>query len=156
IMIYILQTIVYAFLMYIIYIGILKDKPVHRFNRIYLLISIILPFLLPFIKLSFLSNNDSLITQYLSLRLPEITITDAEMQVQTNNWLWMAAWVYIIISISFLIYHLYRFWSLKKFICRAEKEKYNEYTLVKNTEHGPGSWGKYIFIPGKEIDQNIL
>ncbi|AXT51815.1 M56 family peptidase [Aquimarina sp. BL5] len=75
---YILQIIAFQLLFLVIYDLFLKKETFFNWNRTYLLITPILSFLLPLIKLDFIRQN--IPTAYI-IQLPEVLITDFPMQV---------------------------------------------------------------------------
>lgn len=155
-MLYLFQTIVYAAICCLFYLLFLKDRPMHRFNRIYLLTCALIPFLLPFIKLNFLSDRESPVNQYMNVQMPEIVVTDAKMNDSISNVFLLSAMIYALVSFSILLVNIYKWIRLKYVIRKAEKLKMQDYTLLSHTGYGPGSWGRYIFLPEADADERII
>jgi|GEM_PF-927347 len=153
---YVFQTIIYAGTFGFFYLLLLKDKPLHRFNRMYLLAASLLPLLLPLIKLDAFGTQENLITKYTTLQMPEITISDKAATPSINS---TAHWVlmgYLLVTFCFITVNIVRGWQLKRVINKAAKIKTDAYTLLINTGYGPGSWNHYIFLPEADADERIL
>ena len=118
-MLYLIQTIAYAAMLYLLYLLFLRNKPLHRFNRVYLLLCAVVPFLLPFAEWDIFSGRDSLISSYLNVRMPEVTVTDGQFGEEIRQsyvWLWIS---YSAISFSILAIAIYRWVKLSSWIARA-------------------------------------
>ncbi|HTN45164.1 MAG TPA: M56 family metallopeptidase [Flavipsychrobacter sp.] len=155
-MLYAIQTMVYATLFYAVYALLLKDKPVHRFNRMYLLLSAIMPFVLPLLKFNSFIQQDSPVTKYLGIRMPEVSITDAGIAGQQTSYTPEITAGYMAISCIFFAILIYQWMKLNSIVRKAEKIKMEEYTLLINTRYGPGSWRHFIFLPDATADERII
>lgn len=155
-MLYLLQTILYTAVCYLFYLLLLKDRPVHKFSRAYLLICATLPLLLPFAVLPFLSEKESLVAQYMNIRMPEIVVSDSKMKGDMDILLLLFVSGYAFICMSILAVNVYKWWRLRGIIRKAEKQKATDYTLLIHTGYGPGSWGRYIFLPESHADARII
>lgn len=155
-MLYLFQTIIYAAVFYLFYRLFLKDRPLHRFNRAYLLVCAVFPFLLPFAELSFLSEQESPVNQYMNVRMPEIVITDADLNDNINSLFLVSAMIYVAVSFTILSVNVYKWRQLRNIIIKAEKIKTQDYTLLLHTGYGPGSRGRYIFLPEGNADPRII
>ena len=155
-MIYVFQVVLYSAILWVFYLLLLRDRPMHAFNRAYLLLTSALPIILPFISLP---QSDSLETyrqEYLNVRLPEITITDNDL---ASNTLTLGTWLlvsYVIVTLLVLSFHARQLWQMSRVIRNSEKRREDGYTMLLNTGYGPGSWGKYIFLPEGDIDDRVL
>ncbi|MGN6477540.1 MAG: TonB family protein [Flavipsychrobacter sp.] len=156
---YLLQTIIYTGLMLAIYQLILRNKPVHTFNRAYLIASAILPVVLPLLHLPELLHQKVQMTNNVSRVLPAIIAggaTDVSITVQKPegvNIVWLAYWFVALIGIAVLLHSVAR---LLYIVQRNRRQKRDGYTIVYNTNIGPGSWGRYVLLPDSEADDTIL
>ncbi len=155
-MIYLLQVIIYTGLLLLVYLLLLRDKPMHKFNRVYLLSTTILPALLPFIYLPQQLRPETR-SIAMSNILPEILVTNATVKTgSSQSLLPMLLIVYSLVAAVFLCFMVYKYFLLRRVISKADKEHYGEYILLKNTGYGPGSWRHYIFLSGSDINDTII
>lgn len=154
-MLYILQVIAYTGLMLPVYILFLRNKSLHRFNRIYLLACMILPVVIPFIKLPEPVYGNAPVITALQMQLPEIAVSPGAEPAYGDavNIIWL---LYGCVTAMCLCLLLYRWVKLKRIIRNHEKETRGGYTLVYDTGAGPGSWMRYILLPGGRIDETVL
>lgn len=68
---YIFQVVLFQLLFLLIYDGFLKRETFFNYNRIYLLATVILSFILPFVQLGIFENT---VPQQLIIKLPEVVI----------------------------------------------------------------------------------
>lgn len=153
-MLYLIQISVYTGLMFLVYLLFLRNRPMHAFNRGYLLACTTLPLLLPFIKLPQSFSND---TQgpILNFRLPEVVVGQGAQPAYTNA-INITAIVYGIISALILSAVTWQWIKIRRVINGSEKERREGYTLLRNSGFGPGSWSKYIFLPGTDEHETII
>lgn len=154
-MIYIAQVIAYTGLLWAIYALLLRDRPIHRFNRAYLLLSTILPFAIPFIILPQQTYSRVANITDLGVQLPEIVVGQA-LKPKTEaatDWLLVA---YLIVALTLLIVMAVRWLKLYRVIKRSKAIPQQGYTLLMHTKYGPGSWGKYIFLPEGMVEDTII
>lgn len=155
-MLYPIEVTIYTGLMLMVYLLLLRDKPMHRFNRVYLLATVIAPLLLPLLKLP-----DALAPQTsisLASVLPEVVIGSGYTSAAGTMplWIWVLAGVYlsgVVVTVAGIIYN---YTKMRVVIKKADKEEHEGYSLLKNTGYGPGSWGKYIFLPEGDIETTII
>lgn len=153
-MLYLIQISVYTGLMFLVYLLFLRNRPMHAFNRGYLLACTILPLLLPFIKLPSSFSND-MPGPILNFRLPEVTVGQDAQPAYTNA-ISIAVIVYAIISVLILSAVIWQWIKIRRVINGSEKERRERYTLLKNSGFGPGSWSTYIFLPGMDEHETII
>lgn len=154
-MLYLVQVIAYTGILYIVYMLLLRNRPMHGFNRAYLLSIILLPVIIPFIKLSSLTTYFEKNT-VMNMRLPEVSVGGAyEQQVVNNtiNWVLVA---YVAITVLMLVLFVRKWILLRRVIGRSTAIQETGYTLLLNTKHGPGSWGRYILLPDEQIHETIV
>lgn len=155
-MIYIAQVIAYTGLLWAIYALLLRDRPIHRFNRAYLLLSTILPFAIPFITLPQQTYSRVANITDLGVQLPEIVVGQVlKPQTETaTDWLLVA---YVAVALALLVVMAVRWLKLYRVIKRSKAIPQQGYTLLMHTRYGPGSWGKYIFLPEEGmVDDTII
>lgn len=155
-MYYLIQVTVYTGLMLLLYLLLLRNRPMHRFNRMYLLLTAVLPVLLPLIKLP-QSFRPATETGFFTTDLAEVTVGGAS-QVSTGLPVWLIALVavYLLVAVAMLIVKAVSFIKLRRLIAASTHERKNGYTILKDTGFGPGSFGRYIFLPSVSVDDTII
>lgn len=154
-MMYLIQVTAYTGILYMVYALLLRNKPIHAFNRAYLLGAALLPMVLPFIKLP-TYNQYFEKAQVANVRLPEvIAATGYEKQVmtQTVNWALIA---YVAVACLLFALFVYKRIRLQLVIRKSIRIKEKGYTILLNTTYGPGSWGRYILLPDETINETII
>jgi len=150
------QVIIYTAAMLLIYLLFLRNRPVYRLSRFYLLASAIVPVLIPFIRLPQGVEQGLRQMHIFEVDLPAITVSASHRISAVQNVI-PAIWiVYGIITALFLAWHLWQVLRLRTVIHNSPAEKRGPYTLLTATGYGPGSFGKYIFFPGDEVNETIL
>jgi TonB family protein len=152
---YLIQVIAYTGAMLLLYHLLLRDKPLHRFNRMYLLSVALLPAILPLLKLPE-SLRPKQETTPLLVMLQEVKVGGAEEQQAVPLWLWLIPATYIVIMLVVLVTKLAAYIKMRRVIGRSVREQYDGYTVLKNSGYGPGSWGRYIFLPEGDVDATII
>lgn len=153
-MLYLIQISAYTGLMFLVYLLFLRNRPMHAFNRAYLLACTILPLLLPFAKLPRSFSNDAP-GPILNFRLPEVIVGQAAQPAYTNA-ISIVAIVYGIISAFILSIVIWQWIKIRRVINGSERERREGYTLLRNSGFGPGSWSKYIFLPATDEHKTII
>lgn len=156
-MLYVIQVLLYSALMWLIYIVMLRNIPQHAFNRAYLISSAIVPLLLPFVMLP-QEYRYTVNTPFLNMELPEVVINGGakEMQATSVGWQGGVLYGYIAVAIVLLLVTMWRVYKLYHVVNKSHSIKEDKYTLLLNTQYGPGSWGKYIFLPNDKQDKTII
>lgn len=154
-MIYIAQVIAYTGLLWAIYGMLLRDRPIHGFNRAYLLLATVLPFAIPFVTLPQQTYSRVANITDLGVQLPEIVVGQAlKPKAETaTDWLLVA---YAAVALALLVVMAVRWLKLYRVVKRSKAIPYGGYTLLLHTGYGPGSWGKYIFLPDGMVDDTII
>lgn len=154
-MIYIAQVIAYTGLLWAIYGMLLRDRPIHGFNRAYLLLATILPFTIPFVTLPQQTYSRVANITDLGVQLPEIVVGQAlkPKAEAATDWLLVA---YAAVTLALLVVMAVRWLKLYRVVKRSKAIPYEGYTLLLHTGYGPGSWGKYIFLPDGMVDDTII
>lgn len=155
-MLYLTEVIIYTGLMLLVYLLLLKDKPQHQFNRMYLLATIVAPLLLPFIKLPDQLAPET--SMSLSNILPEVVVgtKQSELVAETPIWLTVLLSIYVLGVLISIISMLFSYLKMRSVINKADKKEHGEYTILNNTGFGPGSWGRYIFLPLGDVEDTII
>ncbi len=151
---YLILVTAYTGAMLLLYQLLLRDKPMHGFNRIYLLSATILPVVLPLLKLPEAIRPQQE-AKPVVVMLQEVTV-GATTEDKIPYWLLLIPAVYLLGLIIMLVMKLAGFIKMRRVVSRSDKEQYEGYTLLKYTGYGPGSWGKYIFLPEGEVDATII
>ncbi len=153
-MLYIAQVISYTGILYVIYILFLRNRPIHSFNRLYLLLASVLPMLIPFIKIPSFAGywQDN---EVMNFRLPEITV-GGEIAPQVDNTIDVAVIIYSMVAVIFFVVMAIKYIRLQRMAKRSEQQSFGDYTLLLNTGYGPGSWGKYIVLPDTGVHETIV
>lgn len=154
-MLYLLQIIIYTGLMLSVYMFVLRNMPVHAFNRIYLLLTVILPFIIPFIKLPDNINPVQGMNAYNDY-LPELVINAGNSSVGYTSATVIVPLLYVLVVMLLLIKYLMAYRKLRKLIQIGNGDDNGRYVILKNTGYGPGSWGRYILLPQAEVDEQII
>lgn len=153
-MLYLFQVIIYTGLLCLVYILFLRNKPMHGFNRVYLLNAAILPLLLPFIRFPQMQQQLKRVN-YTEFRLPEITVSPTQQPTiyHTLHTVWI---VYLVISLILTCVFVWHWYKLKRIVDIHTKEQQDGYVLIANSGYGPGSWFKYVFLPGGVQNKAII
>jgi len=156
-MMYILQVTIYTGLMLLIYLLLLRDSPLHRYNRMFLLLSAVLPMVLPVLKLP---ENINVREEgdFLMAALPDmLAVASRETeQLVLPSWTIILMIIYIVVAMVLGIAKIIGYIRMRIIIAKGEKEIFNGYVVVKHTGYGPGSWGRYIFLPEGTVDAMII
>lgn len=153
-MLYVAQVISYTGILYVVYILFLRNRPIHSFNRLYLLLASVLPVLIPFIKIpSFASYWQD--NEVMNFSLPEITV-GSEIAPQVDNTIDVAVIIYAMVAVIFFVVMAIKYTRLQRMAKRSEQQAYGDYTLLLNTGYGPGSWCKYIVLPEADVHETIV
>lgn len=152
---YLIQVIAYTGAMLLLYHLLLRDKPLHRFNRMYLLSAAILPAIIPLLKLPE-SLRPKQETKPIVTMLQEVTVGSAGEQELIPVWLFIIPAVYLAVMLGILVAKMAGYIKMRRVINRSEKELCEGYTLLKHTGYGPGSWGMYIFLPQGDVSATII
>ncbi len=152
---YFIQVTAYTGAMLLLYHLLLRDKPIHRFNRMYLLSATILPAILPLLKLPEALRPKQEAKPIVAM-LREVTIGGTEEQQALPAWLWLIPAIYIVIMLGVLATKLVAYLKMRRVVNLSTKENHDGYTLLRHSGYGPGSWGRYIFLPQGDVDATII
>lgn len=150
---YFLLANIYACLLFCIYILCLKDRSSHSWSRFYLLGTVLLPLILPFLRfdLPFLHAGKEVIS---ALQLPEVVVGTA---ARSDAYIPLGLFTgYVVIAFLLLGRLVSRFIRLQFFLRDQTFIRHDRYRIALNTKAGPGSFGRTILFPGLEADPAIL
>ena len=152
---YLIQVTAYTGILYLVYALLLRNKPIHAFNRAYLLGAALLPVLMPFIKLpSFNTYFEK--ARVTNVRMPEVIASggyEKQVMTQSINWLLVA---YVAVAVALFALFIYKRIRLQMVIRKSTRIQEKGYTILLNTTYGPGSWGRYILLPDETINETII
>jgi TonB family protein len=154
--IYLIQLIIGSGIMYLFYFVFLKNTTHFRLNRLYLLWSLILPPILPLIKIPV---SEVISVESMPIVLDEIVITANGEVVQTSPITQNYSYIFYSVIAAFFIFRIV--WAIVSVIRiskRSIKEKYKNNVLVLSNEKiNPFSIFKYIFLSRSHFeDKNGL
>lgn len=152
---YLIQVTAYTGILYLVYALLLRNKPIHAFNRAYLLGAALLPIVMPFIKMpSFNTYFEK--ARVTNVRMPEVIASggyEKQVMTQSINWLLVA---YVAVAVALFALFIYKRIRLQMVIRKSTRIQEKGYTILLNTTFGPGSWGRYIFLPDETINETII
>lgn len=151
---YIIQVIFISGILYLFYIVFLRDKTFFKLNRYYLILSLILPLIIPVIKIPI---NNSEINYSLPIILNDIAIKyntqNTSTQTTTNSPDFFQI-AYILICIILLTQLIRAIICIIILYKKSKKKNFNDYILVETNKNiSPFSFFKYIFISKKQINE---
>jgi len=152
---YILQVLLFQTLFLAVYDLFLKKETFFQWNRVYLILTSLLAYLIPLIK--FETVQEIIPNEYV-VQLPEVMLSPSTTIEQTLDWssilfisLQYIFWTGIIIaSVLFLV----KLYSILQLISNNEKEDKGNYLLVFLENNTAFSFFNYIFLGKTTADQN--
>lgn len=148
---YLIQVIAASGVLYLFYFLFLKNNTYFKLNRYYLLISLILPPILPFINIP-VSPQETIYS--LSIILDEIIVTSGGEVIQANpKTVNYSILFYSIIAAIFILRIIWATISIYIISRKSGKDKIGEYIIVSTTDKiNPFSVFKYIFVSKSHFD----
>lgn len=133
---------------------VMYNRPSHRSARIFLLLAMILPLLMPRLQ-QLLTDNAGAYT--ISYSLPE-QIVGSPRPVASNTFSWMPvlAMAYALIAVAMLVRQLGGTLTLKRRFKSSAVMDHEGIQVYSETGFGPGSIGSMVFFPESEITPGIL
>lgn len=154
-MVYMIQVIIYTALMCLVYIALLRNRQMHSFNRFYLLATVVLPLILPFVHFSETFGAQVRATTALNVRLPEFVLSAPAQKTAITLpgvlWAIYIPGVAILLSVT-----VYRWLAIVSVVRKHQQLQQDDHILIPNTGFGPGSWHKYIFLPAAERNEAVI
>lgn len=158
---YALKVVVCSGIFYAYYLFALRNKLFHRWNRFYLLITVVLSLVLPLVKIHFLPSGTA--EQRSGLPAVLTVVDDADHFVYTAigtqegasfQWTDLLPLLASLFSLLVITGFIRSLWVIRKLYLHNPKEKIQEIVLVSTTAKGtPFSFLKYIFW-NRAIDLN--
>ena len=157
---YILKFIIASSLLYIIYYSFLEKEKIYRFNRFYLLSSILFSIIIPFISISIKSAPIPISEPIILLDngFQNFNIQSTTQSATDINILKIVIWgVYLSISL-FLLYRYFRNIFAVLFNIKNNKTVayLNARLVLTNERHYPFSFLKYIFVNSDEFEKGKI
>ncbi len=127
---YLIQTIVFQTLFLLVYDLFLKRQTYFRWNRIYLVATTALSFILPFIQLAVIRQNlpDELVIQLPTVLIGSETAASTETSFSVYS---VAQWVWLVGSLASLTYFVQKLWRIRRFRLKGRMSERSGYRLVK-------------------------
>ncbi len=150
---YIIQVLLFQTLFLAVYDLFLKRETFFQWNRVYLLVTSVVAYCIPFIKMN---SIQQVVPQEYIIQLPEIMLSPTAAIKDTFDWSallfnvmpWIF-WIGMILMISLFIIKLT---NLVRLIYKNEKLSENKYQLVFLDSNKAFSFFKYIFL-GKALSE---
>jgi len=153
---YLVEINLYTAIMLLAYMLLLRNRPMFRFNRIYLLATAVLPLLFPLIQLPYSVSQKVQAMNVLQFTLPEVTVGSVATGKAGLDITSVSFIVYTTIALALLLFFIWNWFRLMQIVRKNNKELKDGYVLLSNSGYGPGSFGKYIFFPDAEVNEAIL
>ena len=155
---YIVQVLLFQTVFLAVYDLILKKETFFQWNRVYLIITSILAYVIPLIRFTGASSN---IPQEYRIMLPEVMLspeTFIETQVENATVLFDGIqWVFIIGMLIAGILFTYKLVHIFRLISQNRKEKNKDYSLVLlANDHTAFSFFKYIFLGNTTVQKEEI
>jgi len=144
-----------SIIFYALYHFFLRKESFHQFNRFYLLCSLVISLLIPFVRFSIptgtkTTSNFSEIITY--IQLPEITITAQNASIW--NIAQLFTYIYIIGVVIFTLLFITKVVKISLLISQSKKNRKENYIYVEyEANNAPFSFFNYIFINSNAYNQ---
>jgi len=160
-LIYLSKVILCSALLFGYYFIALRNRIFHQYNRFYLLFSVVISWVIPFLKFNFTSNQmlQKPIFHALTLISESNTAFENESIIEiktTYNWIELLPLLYIVIATIILIRILISLYKIYQIYKKYPRQKMENIILLKTNESGtPFSFFKYIFW-NEDIDMESI
>lgn len=155
---YIVQVVLFQILFLVVYDLFLQKETFFKWNRLYLLVTPVLSFVIPFIKFDFIQNS---VAQESIIWLPEVVLNPEMVMVEQMsnptetfnllNWLF-----YIGVGVSVLLF-LWNLTKIVRLIHQNKRVKQQQFSLVlMDNQKSPFSFFNYIFIHKDTLKKDDL
>lgn len=157
-MLYFILVNIYAGLMYIVYLGLLRNRTWHSFSRVYLLLNAVVPLVLPLIQLPVSAAALQKGNSVSNIVLPVVNISaraNTSLHISAGM---LSGWLvfYVLLSMLLLARLMRQVARIRRFIAKHPVEQQGETEVIHDAAVSPGSWRNYIFLPQADIDASIL
>lgn len=155
ILIYMLQVILYTGLFWGIYRLFLIRNTRHSFSRLFLWVSVVLPFVLPFIRWPDTAGNQE--NSRITIALPEAVSTSAtriDNSFHGNIAIVIALYglVVLFLAVRLLLKHT----RIRKILHKQAYTVDQGLRIYIATGIGPGSYGRAVFLPEHYLDEKVV
>ncbi len=160
-MLYLIEVILYTATMLLVYALFLRNKPVYQLSRYYMLACTVLPLMLPLLRLPSAAQERMQSITTFQFTLPEIIIGGDPVKYFGNHptnlpLIFIPYLRYCLIAAIVLTFFLWKLIRIRQIIRKGKSEHVGSYVLIRDSGYGPGSFGKYILFPGREVNETIL
>ena len=154
-MYYIAQETLYTGAMLVVYLLFLRNRPYFQLSRYYLLLASVAPLIIPFLRIPSPVQQQLQKLPLIQYYLPDITVSAISGKFSWEAVPYLAI-CYIAVSCLIMTWYAWNGYKLWQIISRNSRQDHGSYSLVTATGAGPGSFGKYIFFPGDDVNDTIL
>ena len=149
-LIYFLKVILCSAVLFGYYLVALRNKYFHQYNRFYLLFSVLICWVIPFIKFNIISNQKIQPPIYQAMTFISESNPAFEngsiIQINTNNWFELLPVLYSVFATIMLIRVIISLYKIYQIYKKYPKQKMENIVLLNTTENGtPFSFFNYIF-----------
>jgi TonB family protein len=151
--VYILQVILYTGIFWAIFRLALYRNTNLWLSRLYLWLSVALPFILPLVHWPVVKGGEKAAV----IALPEIVadgVVHIDNRVQHNGYMWLI--LYLIITGALLVRLFLKHYQLRRMLKQHTFFLYKGMRVYTSTGIGPGSYGRSVFLPVDNDDDKIL
>jgi beta-lactamase regulating signal transducer with metallopeptidase domain len=159
--VYLLKSIACLLLLLLVHRVLLQREVLHRFNRFFLLFSVVVSFLIPLytievapiVEMPAAVISQEYVPELISQSYPAEPVVYTEVEQAQFNWEYLLIGVYSLISLIFLFRFIRNIKILVNQIQRNVKVVYRDQTLVLLKEESlPYSFLKYIFVAETDLE----
>lgn len=153
---YLAQVSLYGLIMWGIYCAVWQNKAIHSGSRFYLLLSAVLPLVLPLIQIS---TNTISLKGIQRVLLPDALVSPDGSIIQATDFQTgssTALSLYFVVSLAIACIYLSAYRMLYAKLKQGVALKYQQYTVIMDAGIGPGTIGRRIFFAGQEVDNLII
>ncbi|MBN2776009.1 MAG: M56 family metallopeptidase [Bacteroidales bacterium] len=151
---YLIHVVATSAAMYLLYVMFFKNTTYFKLNRIYLLLSLIIPLIIPLIKIP-VSYNDAAV--YIPIMLDEIVITSGgEVISAEENAVNYSLWFYSIVSVILVLRIVVAIIRVNRISHNSTKVKMNDLNLVLSKDRiNPFSIFNKIYISESHFEDRL-
>lgn len=156
-LLYLAQVSIYAAIMWGIYAIVWRNRPLHAYSRVYLLLSLVLTPLLPLIRLPG-GRPATASVKAAGIALTQVSPAGTTPVQMTQEAIWPSLIMLIYFSVSLALATVYAamYIRLHRKLRTGSATRSGAYTLITHTGIGPGTFGRRIFFPGSVVHPAIL
>ncbi|HEX5552994.1 MAG TPA: M56 family metallopeptidase, partial [Chitinophagaceae bacterium] len=146
--IYMLKVILISGILFGYYALALRNERFHEWNRYYLIMSVVISLVLPFVRWSALFSGDTEPVYVHRIKTFTLSAHEAVKAGATdgNGWMWWSAVIYGLIALILAMGLIAGVRRVRRRIREGEKERYPLFTLIRNRlNESPFSFFRFIF-----------